>query len=53
MWKKDPKWGAAVWCMIQRNKMPQKLVEDKIRKDGIWDLDSLNLQSNGVKNANV
>jgi hypothetical protein len=43
MWRKDPDWGAAVWCMVQRKQMPQKPVEDIIRKASIWDLDSLNL----------
>jgi hypothetical protein len=46
MWKKDPEWGAAIWCMIQRKEMPQKPVEKQIRAAGIWDLDSLELLSN-------
>ena len=45
--KKDPNWGIAVWCMKKRNLMPQKPVEDIIRKEGIWDLDSMNLRKNG------
>lgn len=46
MWKKDEHWGPAVWCMLRRRQMPQKPVEDLIRKHGIWDLDSLNLNEN-------
>lgn len=43
---KDPYWGTAVWCIKKRNLMPQKPVYDSIMKDGIWDLDSMNLQPN-------
>lgn len=46
MWQKDPSWGPAVWCMIQRNQMPQKPVEKIIREMGIWDLDALKLGGN-------
>ncbi len=46
MWVKDPLWGPAVWCMIQRRQMPQKPVGDRIRAAGIWDLDSLGLGTN-------
>lgn len=46
MWKRDQSMGPAVWCAIQRNQMPQKPVEDAIRKAGIWDLDGLNLGQN-------
>lgn len=46
MWRKDPMWGSAVWCMIQRRQMPQKPVEDQIRRAGIWDLESLRLGEN-------
>lgn len=46
MWKKDPAWGAAIWCMIQRKQMPQKPVEERVRKAGIWDLDKLGLGPN-------
>ena len=49
MWRKDPMWGSAVWCMVTRNEMPQKPVEDRIREIGIWDLDSLNLEPNGYE----
>lgn len=41
MWRKDPAWGSAVWCMIQRKEMPQRPVEKRIREAGIWDLDLL------------
>lgn len=47
MWKKDSQWGPAVWCMIQRGQMPQKPVEDAIRKAGIWNLDELMLSPQG------
>ncbi len=43
MWRKDPMWGPAVWCIIRRKQMPQKPVERDIRAAGIWDLDSLGL----------
>lgn len=46
MWRKDPTWGAAVWCMIRRNQMPQKPVEERIRSAGVWDLDALRLGKN-------
>lgn len=46
MWRKDPSWGSAIWCMVQRNQMPQKPVEDILRKAGIWDLDKLGLGKN-------
>jgi hypothetical protein len=46
MWLKDPAWGPAVWCMIQRKQMPQKPVEKIIRAAGIWDLDKLNIGPN-------
>lgn len=46
MWRKDPSWGPAIWCMLQRKEMPQKPVEDAIRKAGIWNLDALNLNKN-------
>jgi len=41
MWKKDPGWGPAVWCIKKRKLMPQKPVEDMIRKAGIWNLDEI------------
>jgi hypothetical protein len=49
MWRKDPAWGAAVWCMIRRNQMPQKPVEKIIRAAGIWDLDALRLGDNTME----
>ena len=52
MWRKDPQWGPAIWCMIKRKEMPQKPLEKMIRKAGIWDLDSLGLDKN-VTDAQV
>lgn len=49
MWRKDPSWGAAVWCMIRRNQMPQKPVEKRVRDAGIWDLDSFKLGANTME----
>jgi hypothetical protein len=46
MWRKDPQWGAAIWCIIRRKQMPQKPVEDSIRKACMWDLDKLDLGEN-------
>jgi hypothetical protein len=46
MWRKDPSWGTAIWCIQKRKQMPQKPVEDLIRKAGIWDLDSMGLDPN-------
>lgn len=46
MWRKDPVWGPSIWCIKQRNQMPQKPVEEAIRKAGIWDLDALDVGSN-------
>lgn len=40
LWRKEPYWGAAMWCMIQRKQMPQRPVEKYIRATGIWDLDA-------------
>jgi hypothetical protein len=48
MWKKDPMWGSAIWCMIKRKEMPQRPVEEHIRKAGIWDLDELR-RDNGLR----
>lgn len=45
-WQKDPCWGPAVWCITQRKQKPQQPVEDAIRKQGIWDLDALDLGEN-------
>lgn len=41
MWKKDPIYGPAAWCIKKRKIMPQKPVADDIRKLGIWDLEEL------------
>ena len=46
MFKKDPAWGSAIWCMVKRKEMPQKPVEKAIRAMGIWDLDALGLAIN-------
>lgn len=46
MWRKDTAWGPAVWCCKRRKEMPQKPVEDEIRKAGIWNLDELGLEKN-------
>jgi hypothetical protein len=40
-WERDPQWGTAVWCMIQRRQLPQRPVLERIRKAGIWDVDAL------------
>lgn len=49
MWKKDPYWGSAIWCMIKRKEMPQRPVEKRIREAGIWDLDALKAE-HGLRN---
>jgi hypothetical protein len=41
MWKKDPIYGTAAWCIRKRKMMPQKPVEEAMRKAGIWDLEEL------------
>lgn len=41
LWRKEPRWGRAVWCMIRRREMPQEPVEQAIRNEAIWDLDAL------------
>jgi len=46
MWRKDPDWGAAVWCCTKRKEFPQKPVEKEIRTAGIWNLDDLGLAEN-------
>lgn len=46
MWQKDEEWGAAVWCMVQRNQMPQGPVAKRIKDAGIWDLEKLGLGKN-------
>lgn len=51
MWRKDPTWGAAIWCIQRRKEMPQRPVADRIRKAGIWDLDSMGLAENSYDAA--
>lgn len=48
MWLKDSAWGPAVWCIIQRGYMPQKPVENAIKKAGIWNLEDYKLLSNEI-----
>jgi hypothetical protein len=48
MWVRDPSWGSAIWCMKQRKEMPQKPVEDRIRKAGIWNFEELGLEKNSM-----
>lgn len=45
-WDKDPSWGTAVWYCKKMNMMPQKPVADSIRKQSIWDIDSMGLEKN-------
>ncbi len=33
-WKKDPDWGAAVWCIKKRKQMPQPPVAKILREKG-------------------
>ncbi len=40
-WRRDARWGTAVWCAIRRREMPQGAVEGRIRASGLWDLDDL------------
>lgn len=40
-WTRDPKLGTDVWCIVRRREMPQRPVEEAIRKAGLWDLDAL------------
>jgi len=46
MWRKDPKWGPAVWCCIRRNEMPQPPVLAAIAGEGLWDLAAMPLGPN-------
>ncbi len=43
-WLKDRRHGADVWCMVRRREMPQRPVEEAIRKAGVWDLDALRVE---------
>lgn len=45
-WKKDPRWGTAVWAIKKNNLMPQKPIYNDIQKAGLWDLDSMGLRPN-------
>ena len=45
-WEKDNIFGVDVWCIKKRNMMPQKPVYDEIMKEGIWNLDEMELQEN-------
>ena len=38
MWRKDPGWGVAVWCIKKRQCWPQDPVKDAIAKAGVWNL---------------
>ena len=49
---KDPDWGAAKWCIEQRGQMPQKPVENAIKKAGLWDVDETKVRPN-TQNAQV
>jgi hypothetical protein len=33
--------GPAAWCIRQRGRMPQKPVEEEMRREGKWSLDDL------------
>lgn len=50
-WRKDPCWGPAIWCMKKRQEMPQKPLEDIIRKEGIWNFEELGLSDNTMDAA--
>jgi len=41
MYKKDPCWGPAAWCIKKRKQMPQSPVEKRIKEQGIWNLEEL------------
>ena len=45
-WEKDPGWGSYVWCIKKRGMLPQKPVYDAIMKEGIWNLDEMQLEAN-------
>ena len=45
MWKDNPTWGSALWCMMKRREMPQKPVEEDMRKDDV-DLDAFQKEHN-------
>lgn len=39
-WEADPEWGAAAWCITQRQKLPQPPVADAMTKRG-YDVEAL------------
>ena len=41
MWRKDPGYGPAAWCIKKRKMMPQPPVEKSMREAGIWNLEEL------------
>jgi len=43
-YKKDKHWGSSVWCIKKRGYLPQKPVYEAIQKEGIWNLDEMNLK---------
>ena len=45
IWKDNPTYGAALWCMIKRREMPQGPVADAMRKAGV-DLDAFQKEHN-------
>lgn len=47
MWRKDPVYGAAIWCIQKRKLMPQFPLEKIIREKTEWNLDSMGLEKNG------
>jgi hypothetical protein len=45
-WEKDPIYGTAVWYCKKMNMMPQPPLAERIRAQGIWNIDNMGLQSN-------
>jgi hypothetical protein len=41
MYKKDPLWGPAAWCIMKRKQLPQLPVQKRIEDDKIWNLQDL------------
>lgn len=41
MWMKDEWWGAAVWAITKRKRMPQDAVKERIQRAGIWNLEEI------------
>lgn len=48
-YKKDNKWGAAIWCIKKRNQYPQPPVYEDIKREGIWDILKMDLEINYYK----